>query len=185
MTNAQCLEKYESYLLNDKKASDNTLSSYLRDIRQLGDFLESHTDEGLETATSDELCEYTSWEKSQGKSVPTISRSIASIKNFYKYLISQGIVDENPAVGLVPEKAVQRLPQILTGKEVELLLEQPECTDLKGYRDRAMLELLYATGIRVSELIALNVTDINLSAGIIRCKGHDKERIIPLYPAAP
>ncbi len=184
MTNAQCLEKYESYLLNDKKASDNTLSSYLRDIRQLGDFLESHTDEGLETATSDELCEYTSWEKSQGKSVPTISRSIASIKNFYKYLISQGIVDENPAVGLVPEKAVQRLPQILTGKEVELLLEQPECTDLKGYRDRAMLELLYATGIRVSELIALNVTDINLSAGIIRCKGHDKERIIPLYPAA-
>ncbi|MFB0920883.1 MAG: site-specific tyrosine recombinase XerD [Oscillospiraceae bacterium] len=184
MTNAQCLEKYESYLINDKKASDNTLSSYLRDIRQLGDFLETHTDENLETATSDELCEYTGWSKSQGKSVPTISRSIASIKNFYKYLISQGIVDENPAVGLVPEKAVQRLPQILTGKEVELLLEQPECTDLKGYRDRAMLELLYATGIRVSELISLNVNDINLSAGIIRCKGHEKERIIPLYPAA-
>ena len=184
MTNAQCLEKYESYLVNDKKASDNTLSSYLRDIRQLRDYLESHTEESLETATSDELCEYTGWMKAQGKSVPTISRSIASIKNFYKYLISQEIVDENPAVGLVPEKAVQRLPSILTGKEVELLLEQPECTDLKGYRDRAMLELLYATGIRVSELIALNVTDINISAGIIRCRGHEKERIIPLYPAA-
>lgn len=184
MTNAQCLEKYDSYLVNDKKASDNTLSSYLRDIRQLRDYLESHTEERLETATSDELCEYTGWMKAQGKSVPTISRSIASIKNFYKYLISQGIVDENPAVGLVPEKAVQRLPSILTGKEVELLLEQPECTDLKGYRDRAMLELLYATGIRVSELIALNVTDINISAGIIRCHGHEKERIIPLYPAA-
>lgn len=184
MTNAQCLEKYESYLLNDKKASDNTLSSYLRDIRQLRDYLESHTDESLETATSDELCEYTGWTKSQGKSVPTISRSIASIKNFYKYLISQGIVDENPASGLVPEKAVLRLPQILTGKEVELLLEQPECTDLKGYRDRAMLELLYATGIRVSELISLNVTDLNLSAGIVRCRGHEKERIIPLYPTA-
>ena len=124
------------------------------------------------------------WMKAQGKSVPTISRSIASIKNFYKYLLSQGVVEEIPTAELVPEKAVQRLPQILTGKEVELLLEQPEYTDLKGYRDRAMLELLYATGIRVSELIALNVTDINISAGIIRCRGHEKERIIPLYPAA-
>ncbi|MEA4895486.1 MAG: site-specific tyrosine recombinase XerD [Oscillospiraceae bacterium] len=184
MNNAQCLEKYEGYLVNEKKASDNTLSSYLRDIRQLRDYLESHTDESLETATAEELSEYTAWAKSQGKSIPTISRSIASIKNFYKYLISLGVVDENPTVGLVPEKAVQRLPQILTGKEVELLLEQPECSDLKGYRDRAMLELLYATGIRVSELIALNVSDVNLSAGIIRCRGHEKERIIPLYPAA-
>ena len=184
MNNLACIEKYEHYLVNIKRASDNTLSSYLRDIRQLGEYLESHTDETLETVSSDELCEYTAWMKAQGKSVPTISRSIASIKNFYKYLLSEGIVDENPTVGLVPEKAVQKLPQILTGKEVELLLEQPECTDLKGYRDRAMLELLYATGIRVSELIALNVNDVNVSAGIIRCKGHEKERIIPLYPAA-
>lgn len=184
MNNAVCIEKYEYYLKNVKKASDNTFSSYLRDIRQLRDYLESHTDETLDTATSDELCGYTAWMKAQGKSVPTISRSIASIKNFYKFLISQGIVDENPTADLVPEKAVQKLPQILTGKEVELLLEQPECTDLKGYRDRAMLELLYATGIRVSELIALNVSDVNISAGIIRCRGHEKERIIPLYPAA-
>lgn len=184
MNNMACIEKYEDYLKNIKKASDNTLSSYLRDIRQLRDYLESHTDESLITAGADELGEYTAWMKGQGKSVPTISRSIASIKNFYKFLISLGEIDENPSVGLVPEKAVQKLPQILTGKEVELLLEQPECTDLKGYRDRAMLELLYATGIRVSELIALNISDISISAGIIRCKGHDKERIIPLYPAA-
>ncbi|MGI5984616.1 MAG: site-specific tyrosine recombinase XerD [Clostridiales bacterium] len=184
MNNAACIEKYEYYLQNIKKASDNTLSSYLRDIRQLREYLDSHTDETFETVSADELCEYTNWMKSQGKSIPTISRSIASIKNFYKFLISEGIVDENPAAGLVPEKAVQKLPQILTGKEVELLLEQPECTDLKGYRDRAMLELLYATGIRVSELIALNVNDVNISAGIIRCRGHEKERIIPLYPTA-
>lgn len=156
----------------------------MRDIRQLGQYLDSHTDENLKSATSEELEEYTSWMKSQGKSVPTISRGIASIKNFYKFLVLEKYIDENPAMGLVPEKAVQKLPQILTGKEVEKLLEQPECTDLKGYRDKAMLELLYATGIRVSELIALNVNDVNTSAGIIRCKGHDKERIIPLYPAA-
>ena len=84
----------------------------------------------------------------------------------------------------MPEKAEHKLPQILTSKEVELLLEQPECTDMKGYRDRAMLELLYATGIRVSELIGLNTSDINLPAGVIRCTSKGKERMIPLYPAA-
>ncbi|MEG0875787.1 MAG: site-specific tyrosine recombinase XerD [Oscillospiraceae bacterium] len=184
MRNTECLEKYEAYLTDVKKSSDNTISSYLRDIRQLGTFLFSHYDEGYDSVTEEELCEYTASMKAQGKSVPTVARSIASIKNFYKFLINEGVVEENPAAGLVPEKAVQRLPQILTGKEVELLLEQPECTDYKGYRDRAMLELLYATGIRVSELISLDISDINLAAGIIRCRGNEKERIIPLYPAA-
>ncbi len=184
MNNTDCLNQYENYLKNIKKASDNTLSSYLRDLRQLKGYLELHTEEDFLTVSPEELAEYTHWMKAQGKSVPTISRSIASIKNLYKFLMSQSIVDENPSMGLVPEKAVQKLPQILTSKEVELLLEQPECTDLKGYRDRALLELLYATGIRVSELIALDATDVNISAGIVRCRGHEKERIIPLYPAA-
>lgn len=184
MTNSDCLKKYEVYLRDIKRASDNTLSSYLRDIRQLGDYFDAHTDVTFLTVTEADLEEYTDWLKSQGKSVPTVARAIASIKNFYKYLVSEKLTDENPAMGLVPEKAEQKLPQILTGKEVELLLEQPECTDLKGYRDRAMLELLYATGIRVSELIALDVSDVNIPAGFIRCRGHDKERIIPLYPAA-
>ncbi len=84
----------------------------------------------------------------------------------------------------MPDKATQKLPQILTSKEVELLLEQPECTDMKGYRDKAMLELLYATGIRVSELISLDVNDVNISIGMLRCRGRSKERIIPMYPAA-
>ncbi len=184
MTNSTCLNKYEVFLRDVKKSSDNTLCSYLRDIRQLGDYLDSHSDDSFITASSEELSGYTGWMKAQGKSVPTVARAIASIKNFYRYLISEGLVDENPAMDLVPEKAEHKLPQILTGKEVELLLEQPECTDLKGYRDRAMLELLYATGIRVSELIALNVSDVNFSAGIVRCRGHEKERVIPLYPAA-
>lgn len=184
MTDSDLLEKYEVYLRDIKKASDNTLSSYLRDIRQMGEYLEAHTEETFISVSEEELEDYTAWMKGQGKSVPTVARSIASIKNFYKYLVSEGIVEENPALGLVPEKAEQKLPQILTSKEVELLLEQPECTDLKGYRDRAMLELLYATGFRVSELIALDVSDVNISAGFIRCRSHDKERIIPLYPAA-
>jgi integrase/recombinase XerD len=179
-----CLEKFEAYLTDEKKASKNTLSSYLRDIRQLGSYLSFHTDFGYTEAGEEELGEYINWLKSNGKSVATVSRAIASIKNFYGFLVSVGAVEHNPAGKLVPDKSTQKLPQILTSKEVELLLEQPECTDMKGYRDRAMLELLYATGIRVSELIALDVSDANLSAGVIRCRGRDKERIIPLYPAA-
>jgi integrase/recombinase XerD len=113
-----------------------------------------------------------------------VSRSIASIKCFYGYLVSSGCLAENPATKLVPDKSTQKLPQILTSKEVDLLLEQPECVDAKGYRDKAMLELLYATGIRVSELINLDISDVNVSAGVLRCRSKDKERYIPLYPAA-
>lgn len=184
MTNTNCLEKYEDYLRNVKRSSDNTLSSYLRDIRQFGNYLTSHTNDNYQTATDEELYVYTKWMKNQGKSIPTVSRSIASLKNFYKYLISEKVVETSPASRLVPEKAEHKLPEILTGKEVELLLEQPKCTDLKGYRDHAMLELLYATGMRVSELITLDVTDVNISAGVVRCRNHEKERIIPLYPKA-
>lgn len=179
-----CLEFFEEYLRNDKKASMNTLSSYLRDIRQFGNYLNSHYDVGYDEADEEILNSYISWLRAAGKSVSTVSRSIASLKSFYSYLCTEGVAKRNPTVTLVPDKSVQKLPQILTSKEVELLLEQPECVDMKGYRDRAMLELLYATGIRVSELISLEVTDVNLSAGVITCLSKDKQRVIPLYPAA-
>ena len=184
MSNASCYEAFSAYLKQEKKASQNTLSSYLRDIRQFGDYLDSHTDLDYASAGEETLSAYTAWLKAAGKSVATVSRNIASLKCFYSFLLSRGLVDKNPAGKLVPDKSDHKLPQILTNKEVELLLEQPECTDMKGYRDRAMLELLYATGIRVSELIDLDVGDVNLSAAFIRCRGRDKERVIPLYPAA-
>lgn len=184
MKSTECYAKYEAYLRDVKKSSENTLSSYLRDIRQLGDYLETHMDFTFEEADSKTLSDYISTLRAQGKSVATVSRSIASIKSFYSFLLSEGIISLNPSLVLVPDKSAQKLPQILTSREVELLLEQPECVDAKGYRDRAMLELLYATGIRVSELIALNVSDVNLSVGIITCRGRDKERVIPLYNRA-
>ena len=184
MTDAVCLEKYEQYLCDVKKSSQNTRSSYLRDVRQLGDYLSTHTAATLDSADEDELFDYIEWLRSNGKSVATVSRAIASLKNFYQYLVSQGVVEQNPTGKLVPDKTTQKLPQILTAKEVETLLEQPQCVDVKGYRDRAMLELLYATGIRVSELISLNITDVNLSAAVIRCQTRDKIRVIPVYPAA-
>jgi integrase/recombinase XerD len=184
LDNKYYYDRFSDYLANVKKASSNTLSSYLRDIRQFGEFLDSHTE--LDYAEADEtvLAEYIGWLRGSGKSVATVSRNIASLKCFYSFLVTQRLVDANPTGKLVPDKTAQKLPQILTSKEVELLLEQPECTELKGYRDKAMLELLYATGIRVSELISLNVTDLNLSAAVVRCVSHDKERFIPLYSAA-
>ena len=184
MLNSECLEIFNKYLTDVKKCSQNTLSSYLRDIRQLSDYMETHTDDTLDNVTEEELADYIGWLKGNGKSVATVSRAIASVKCFYSLLVTEGYLAESPATKLVPDKATQKLPQILTSKEVELLLEQPSCTDAKGYRDRAMLELLYATGIRVSELIALNINDVNISAGVIRCLSRDKERFIPLYATA-
>ena len=157
MQDVVCLEKFEQYLTDVKKASANTLASYMRDVRQLSDYVAAHDLPGLDSLDDEELAAYIAWLRHNGKSPATVSRCIASLKSFYSLLLS---------------------------KEVELLLEQPECTDMKGYRDRAMLELLYATGIRVSELISLDVSDVNIPAGFIRCRSKDKERMIPLYPAA-
>lgn len=184
MQNQECINKFEAYLTDVKKSSANTVSSYLRDIRQFSDYLSTHTESDIDNAGEDELSDYISWLRAAGKSVATVSRCIASLKCFYLMLVRDGFVESNPALKLTPEKASQKLPQILTSKEVELLLEQPECTEMKGYRDRAMLELLYATGMRVSELISLDISDVNISAGVVRCRSKDKVRVIPMYPAA-
>jgi integrase/recombinase XerD len=113
-----------------------------------------------------------------------VTRSLASLKSFYSFLLGEKIISVNPAKGVALARVERKLPQILTNKEVELFLEQPDPKDPKGCRDKAMLELLYATGIRVSELINLNVEHLNLSAGFLRCVSRKKDRIIPLYPIA-
>lgn len=177
------LSAYEGYLKHEKQASLNTVSSYLRDVRQFAQAMEEQDIPLTEVLTRD-VEEYAQSLARKGKSPATVIRSVASIKSFYNGMISLGQMDQNPARGVTPAKVERKLPQILTSKEVELFLEQPECTDLKGYRDRAMLELLYATGIRVSELIALDVDDLNLPGGVLKCDSKGKERIIPLYPVA-
>ena len=174
---------YEAYLKTEKRASANTVSSYMRDIHQYAAAMDERG-VALTDAVTEDVAEYTTSLTRQGKSPATVTRSVASIKSFYQYLMGQGAVDQNPAKGVTPAKVERKLPQVLTGKEVELFLEQPECTDLKGYRDRAMLELLYATGIRVSELIDLDVDDLNLPGSVLKCYSKGRERMIPLYPAA-
>ena len=177
----EIINLYETHLKSERNASQNTLSSYIRDVRH---FFEHIDGSPPEDATRETVLEYTNWLTSQGKSVSTVMRTIASLKSFYSFLLFKGLVPENPVHNISAPKIERKLPQILSNKEVELLLNQPRCTDLKGYRDCAMLELLYATGLRVSELIALNITDINLSASFLRCVSGARERIIPIYPAA-
>lgn len=177
------LKGFEGYLTTEKRASGNTCSSYLRDVRQ---FLDYCAREELEAAdlTTEGLERYVRYLTSRGKSASTVTRAAASLKSFYGYLVRNGYAVENPARRVTPTRVERKLPQILTSKEVELLLEQPEGGDAKGCRDHAMLELLYATGIRVSELVELEVGHVNLAAGFVRCQGKGKERIIPLYPTA-
>ena len=177
------LSGYERFLTEEKKASPNTLSSYLRDVRQYLDWLE---EEGISPtqALHADVEAYTRSMTARGKSAATVTRSQASLKSFYSWMMEIGQIGENPARGLSQTKVERKLPHILTSREVELFLEQPDPSDAKGCRDKAMLELLYATGIRVSELIGLDLDNINLSAGFIRCANRGKERIIPLYQAA-
>lgn len=175
---------YRAYLSEEKRASANTLSSYIRDLTQFQSWLITNGTADLRKVKKETINEYLLHMNHSGKSPATVTRSTASIKSFYSYMVQSGAVKTNPAKAVTAMKVERKYPEILTNREVELFLEQPKCVDEKGFRDHAMLELLYATGIRVSELIGLNVGDINLSAGFIRCRSKDKERIVPLYPAA-
>lgn len=177
------LSEYEIWLAKEKKASANTLSSYLRDVRQFSDWL-SGEGIALPQATQSDIKQYAKFLNAKGKSDATVVRSIASLKSFYGYMLAAHSILANPAKGFTPSKLERKLPEILSSKEVDLFLEQPDVSDEKGCRDKAMLELLYATGIRVSELISLDIHDVNLVLGFVRCTGKGKERIVPLYKAA-
>ena len=174
---------FSDYLTNQKANSANTRESYLRDTLY---FLEYLSNAGIDPLEADEqvIQGYVEHLHDLKRSPTTISRNLASVRCFYKFLIFRGLMDSNPAKGIKLEKTVKKLPQVLSGEEIELLLAQPDITEPKGCRDKAMLELLYATGIRVSELIELDVDDLNLYAGVLHCASKGKERVIPLYPAA-
>lgn len=177
------LSLYRSYLTTEKRMSANTVSSYMRDLSQYDQWLKQKKTD-LKRAKNILLQEYVKRLEQLGKSPATMSRFLASSKSFYAYMFAKGYIKTNPTAALKAQRVQRKYPEILTNKEVELFLEQPKCVDEKGFRDHAMLELLYATGIRVSELIDLDVDDLNLSAGLIVCHSKGKERSIPLYPGA-
>lgn len=175
----QRINEFVDYLTNVKRASKNTIASYKRDLVKLNNFL---TDSGYgawKQITNTNLNSYVLMLEKQGMSTATVSRNIASIKAFFLYLLKQGVISEDPSDTLKPPKIEKKAPVILTVEEINLLLEQPNGNTPKDIRDKAMLELLYATGIRVSELIGLKVRDVNLAMNFLQCHDGNKERIIP------
>jgi len=165
--------------LKSRRVATNTLMSYERDVKQLFKHLKQ-IDKKMFEATSDDIQNYIAYLQTVGKSNATISRNIASIKAFYKYLLKNKLVETNIADSVVAPKVEKKELIILSTKEIEKLLEQPKTTDLKGQRDKAMLETLYATGIRVTELVNIKVSDVNLNTGHIKVKKKSKERAIPI-----
>ena len=176
----ELVNQFVRYLERDKKLSKNTLQSYRHDTEQFTEFLENNQYKSAEKATKAIIVAYIIHLEKLGRATSTISRNIVSLKAFYQYLLKSRIINDDPLADIRPPKVAKKMPSILSAEEVELLLEQPKMIDLKGYRDKAMLELLYATGIRVSELISLNIKDVNLNMEFIRCKNAKTERIIPI-----
>ena len=184
MSDTKELERFERFLRKDLQLTENTTISYCRDVRLFSEWLERDRTIQLKNASKEDISSYLRYLQGLGKSPSTVSRCAASLKRFYSYLMEKGITQNNPATGIELEKHGRKLPSILTNHEVDTFLSQPDLTDPKGIRDKAMLELLYASGIRVSELIGLNLEDVNLSVGFLVCRSADKERVIPLYKVA-
>ena len=167
------------FLKDDKKLSDNTLQSYRRDIEQYEKYVSDNKINYLKV-TEETILEYMEFLREEKKKESTISRSLASIRSLYKYLIRFKKIKKYPTMTIESPKISKRTPNILTSKEVELLLDQPKDVDLKGTRDKAMLEFAYATGMRVTEMISLDIDDVKLDEGYVVCRGRSNSRNIPL-----
>lgn len=173
------IDQFISYLHNTKKTSENTEMSYRRDLNKVSNYMREQGIRGVSEITVTHLHSYILYLEKNHFAAATISRNIASIKAFYHYLFKEGMVTEDISEALKPPKIEKKIPEILSEEQVNRLLEQPGTTSPKEIRDKAMLELLYATGIRVTELISLKVTYVNLKLGFIVCRDHNKERVVP------
>lgn len=179
------IQNFISYLHNTKKTSGNTEVSYERDLKKMMRYFEGeqHITE-VSRITETNLNSYMLYLENRHFAPSTVSRSVASMRAFFQYLTRERVIDKDPSEHLKPPKVEKKMPEVLTVREVDLLLAQPSQETPKGIRDKAMLELLYATGIRVSELIHLTWPDVNLPMGYITCRDREKERVIPFGSVA-
>jgi len=175
--------KYLKFLAEEKRASQNTLSSYRRDLLRFAEYMKEYKLNYLSLNNTDILT-YMNRMQEDGMSPATVSRNLASIRSFYIYLMRKKKVSDDPTFNIRSLKKEKTLPTTLTGPEVEVLLSMPKTDEPKGCRDKAMLEVLYATGLRVSELISLDMDDINLKIGYINCAGNGTARVVPIYAEA-
>lgn len=173
------IELFLNFIKNEKKLSDNTFQSYKRDIMQYEEYLNLNNIK-YEDINEKDIKNYLDYLNDLNKKPTTISRHLASIRLFYQYLLKNDVVQEDPTNDVQAPKIEKKIPSVLTSEEVTLLLSQPQNVDLKGIRDKAMLEFAYATGMRVTEIISLNIDDVNLTEGVVSCKTRTKTRTIPL-----
>ena len=174
------VKEYTSFMTDIRHKSLNTVESYKRDVTQYISYLDGTGVTDISSTTKTTVLSYLLYLQKEGRASSTVSRTLASLRSYYLFMMQNGVVKSNPTSNLEAPHVEKKIPKILSGEEVELLLEQPKNCDNKGIRDKAMLELLYATGIRVSELINLDVSDVNVPMSFVRCKGRKKERIIPM-----
>ena len=174
------IEEFILQLHMEKNTSSNTEISYKRDLKKLSEYLhQKKASDNILTASEEDLEDYIAYLTEQGRAPTTISRNIASMKNFFAFLCKKEIIENNPAIHLKAPKIVKKAPEILSVKEIDALLKQPSKNTPKELRDKSMLELLYATGMRVTELISLRVSDVNIKLEYIVCHNRKKERFIP------
>lgn len=173
------INSFLEFIKEDKKLSENTLQSYKRDIVQFEQYIDQNKI-NYQKVTDDDMKGYFSYLQQGGKKTSTISRNVASIRSFYQFLLRNKKVKKDPTEKIQSPKVEKKAPSILTSSEIELLLNQPKNIDLKGIRDKAMLEFAYATGMRVTEIISLNIEDVNLKDGLVTCKYGSRQRNIPL-----
>lgn len=175
-------DKIEEFILQihkEKDTSSNTEISYKRDLRKFTEYISEHSKKSISEITREDLVQYIEILKGLGRAPSTISRNIASLKAYFNFLCQKGYIDKNPAQGIKAPKIEKKAPGILSLKEIDALLRQPSNKTPKELRDKAMLELLYATGMRVTELITLKMQDINIRLEYIICHDRKKDRVIP------
>jgi len=174
------VDRFLDAIWAERGLSENTLKAYRADLLALNQRLEGRKVD-LVRVTRADLLEYISWRVDGGAKPRSTARQLSSFRRFFRYLLREGVIAEDPTTQIAMPKIGRTLPQSLTEEEVEALLAAPVVSDPLGHRDRAMLELLYATGVRVSELINLKLSQVNLNQGVLRIIGKgDRERLIPL-----
>lgn len=178
------IDTFISYMHDQRQATKNTQAAYTRDLRKLMEYVEKQGVTSFAQVTEAQLQSFIAWLEAQGRKAATISRSIASIKAFFAWQAAEGMRADNPAKSLKAPRIEKKPPEILTEEEITRLLEQPSSHAPKELRDKAMMELLYATGIRVSELITLELTDVNLQLEYVTCRDGHKERSVPFGATA-
>lgn len=178
------LEEFLTYLNETKKASRNTVQAYIRDLSRFADYLSEQGVCSFTDADKQSVDGFKAALSVSGMSASTVSRALSAVRSLMQYYVFAGLMDSNPAREIHNDRSSKRPPVVLSLNDVKRLLSQPSGKDPKSLRDRAMLELLYATGMKASELTGMDLSDVNLPLSIIKCRSGGRERVIPIYPIA-